>query len=110
MANVESMIVLAEVYVTEIERVEIGQKARVTAHIFKKDKDSLEGEVIWIASSVGKAQVIPLDPRAAVDRRVVEVKIKLDQPKRVEKLIGHQVDVTILAKPAKESREEAGNE
>ncbi len=40
-------------------------------------------------------RVVDLDPRAAVDNRVVEVKIKLDHSERVANLIGHQVRVHI---------------
>jgi hypothetical protein len=39
--------------------------------------------------------VIALDPRAAADNRVVDVKVELDQPERVADLIGHQVRVEI---------------
>lgn len=95
MANVDHMIVLAEVYETAIERVKLGQEATITSHIFDEKKDPLKGKVVWLAASVGRAQVVPLDPRAAVDNRVVDVKIELDQPQRVADLIGHQVLVSI---------------
>jgi HlyD family secretion protein len=95
MANVDHMIVLTEVYETDIQRVQVGQKATITSHIFKEGKNPLSGKVVWIASSVGKAQVMPLDPRAAVDNRVLDVKVELDQPERVADLIGHQVRVEI---------------
>lgn len=94
MANTERMIVMAEVYETDIQRVRIGQKATITSHIFKRG-DALSGKVVWKGSSIGKAQVIDLDPRAAVDNRVVDVKIQLDQSSRVVDLIGHQVRVEI---------------
>jgi HlyD family secretion protein len=95
MANVNHMLVLTEVYETDIERVKVGQKATVTSHIFTAGKNVLHGKVVWIASSVGKARVIALDPRAAVDNRVVDVKVELDDPKPVADLIGHQVRVEI---------------
>jgi HlyD family secretion protein len=103
MANTERMIVLTEVYETDIQRVKIGQKATITSHIFKRD-DALTGKVVWKASSIGKSQVIPLDPRAAVDNRVVEVKVELDQSERVADLIGHQVRVEIDSPPTNGSR------
>ncbi|MHB1422748.1 MAG: efflux RND transporter periplasmic adaptor subunit [Gemmataceae bacterium] len=104
MANVEYMIVLAEVYETDIERVKIGQPATITSRIFGKDKDELTGKVIAIASTVGKAQTVPLDPRAAVDNRVVEVKIKVDQPSRVADFIDHQVIVQIDTNSKEEAK------
>jgi HlyD family secretion protein len=105
MANVERMIVLAEVYETDIQRVKLGQTATITSHIFQeKRNNALNGKVIWIAGSVGKAQVVPLDPRAAVDNRVVDVKIELEQPERVADLIGHQVHVIIRTGPVDSTR------
>jgi HlyD family secretion protein len=101
MANVERMIVRAEVYETDIKWVKLDQEAAVTSHIFTEKKDPLKGKVIWIASSVGKSRLVPLDPRAAVDRRVVDVKVELSDPGRVADLIGHQVHVSIEIKPAK---------
>jgi HlyD family secretion protein len=95
LANTSQMIVLAEVYETDIQRVRIGQEATVTSHVFKRDHP-LKGKVIWKGSSIGKARVTDLDPRASVDNRVVEVKIKLDESERVADLIGHQVRVEIL--------------
>lgn len=95
MANVDHMLVLTEVYETDIQRVQVGQRATITSHIFKEGKNPLSGKVVWIASSVGKARVVPLDPRAAVDNRVVDVKVELEQPERVADLIGHQVRVEI---------------
>jgi HlyD family secretion protein len=99
MANTDEMIVLTEVYETDIEKVHIGQKATITSHIFK-ESDPLTGKVVWKGSSIGKARVVDLDPRAAVDNRVVEVKVKLDQSERVADLIGHQVRVRIALSDA----------
>ncbi len=95
MANVDRMIVLTEVYVTDIPYVKIGQRATISSRLFEEDETALSGKVVWIAGSVGKARVTPLDPRAAVDNRVVDVKVELDQPRRVADLIGHQVQVEI---------------
>ncbi len=101
MANVARMIVRAEVYETDIARVKLGQEATITSHIFEENKNALKGKVVWIAGSVGRAQVVPLDPRAAVDNRVVDVKIELEQPQRVADLIGNQVRVIINTGPSR---------
>jgi len=103
LANTREMIVLTEVYETDIERVEIGQKATITSHIFKRE-DPLTGRVVWKGSSIGKTRVIDLDPRAAVDNRIVDVKVELDQPQRVADLIGHQVRVEIATGSSDGSR------
>lgn len=94
MANTDKMIVVAEVYETDINRVRVGQEASITSHIFE-GKNSLTGKVVWKGMNVGKGREIDLDPRAAVDRRVVDVKIELDQSKPAATLIGHQVHVKI---------------
>ncbi len=105
MANVDQMIALTEVYESDIERVKLGQSATVASeigHLFQGE-NVLHGEVIEIASIIGKAKVVPLDPLTAADKRVVEVKVALkpgrEQAKRLADLIGHQVLVEIDAKP-----------
>jgi HlyD family secretion protein len=94
MANTAKLIVLAEVYETDIARVKLGDEATMTSRIFSGDQ-ALKGKVKWIGRTVGKSREVALDPRAIVDRRVVEVKIELPENKRAAELIGHQVHVTI---------------
>ena len=101
MANTDNMIVVAEVYETDIQRVRVGQKATITSHIFKGD-NALAGKVVWKGMSVGRGREVDLDPRAAVDRRVVDVKIQLEQSKRAATLIGHQVHVRIATEAGKD--------
>jgi len=110
MANVDSMVVSAEVYEADIEHVKPGAEATVTSdigRIFYKN-NALKGKVAAIAGVVGRAQVTPLDPLAATDKRVIEVKIALEltseQAQLAVNLIGHQVRVEIFTKPAEESR------
>ena len=103
LANTDKMIVQVEVYETDIPRVQVGQKATVTSHIFT-DKDPLYGRVVWKGMSVGRARVVDLDPRAEVDKRVVEVKVELERPDRVADLIGHQVHVAIETGPSDDRR------
>jgi HlyD family secretion protein len=98
MANVDNMIVLAEVDEKDVQRVRIDQPARIVSQAFDKTCSQVSGRVVWIANNVGKAEMVPLDPRAAVSDRVVQVKIALNQPKCVAKLIGLQVQVEIETK------------
>lgn len=105
MANVDKMIVLAEVDEKDIKRVEIGQAATITSSSGAIDGNEcarVRGKVIWKATYVGKAEMIPLDPRAAVSDRVIHVKIAVDEPKCVAKLIGLQVQVKIHTSEAPE--------
>ena len=70
------MMVVAEVYESEINEVRIGQKA-----IIKSDNNSfvgnLEGTVNKIGLQIGKKDVLDTDPAADIDVRVVEVEILL---------------------------------
>jgi HlyD family secretion protein len=105
MANVNKMIVLAEVDEKDIQSVAPGQSAIITSpsNVFDKDCSRLTGRVVWKANNVGKAEVIPLDPRATVSDRVVSVKVEVDRPECVAKLIGLQVRVEITTKKATEA-------
>lgn len=96
MANVDKMIVIAEVSTSFIPRVHEGDPAIITGAVFREQGyKELEGEVYSIGEIVGKPQVINPDPLAPVDRRIVEVKIRLKQSKPADKYIGHEVDVSI---------------
>jgi HlyD family secretion protein len=98
MANTARMVVIAEVYETDIQRVRKGQPATITSHVFPEGSgEELHGKVVSKAASVARSQVVDIDPRAAVDNRIVEVTIELEQPQRVAQMIGHQVRVRIDA-------------
>ncbi len=76
LGKTDKMMVVAEVYESEINQVKIGQKA-----IIKSDNNSftgtLEGTVSKIGLQIGKKDVLDTDPAADVDVRVVEVEILL---------------------------------
>jgi HlyD family secretion protein len=89
------MYVLAEVYQTDIERVRLGQKATISSTAFSS---KLQGTVSEVGLLVGRQNILSLNPGADTDRRVVEVKIRIDDPKQsqqVESLTNLQVDVAI---------------
>ena len=97
MANTEQMLVLAEVYESDISRVKVGQKVNIVSEN-NSFPDSINGEVIEISSKIGKKDVLETDPAASVDARVVEVKIAVDAKDNslVQNLIYSQVIVEIL--------------
>ena len=72
------MVVVAEVYESDISKVRLGQQAIITS-----ESGAFEGEVRGVVSQIalyiGKQDVLDTDPAADVDSRVVEVEIKLDQ-------------------------------
>ncbi|MEA5511549.1 ABC exporter membrane fusion protein [Crocosphaera sp. UHCC 0190] len=86
LGKTEQMMVIAEVYESEINQVKIGQKA-----LIKSDNNSfagqLEGTVNNIGLQIGKKDVLDTDPAADVDVRVVEVKILLT-PEASQKVSG----------------------
>ncbi|MGK7957332.1 MAG: HlyD family efflux transporter periplasmic adaptor subunit [Crocosphaera sp.] len=76
LGQTDQMMVIAEVYESEINEVRIGQKA-----VIRSDNNSftgtLEGTVNKIGLQIGKKDVLDTDPAADVDVRVVEVEILL---------------------------------
>jgi ABC exporter DevB family membrane fusion protein len=96
MANTGKMIVVAEIVDTDVQHVRVGQKAKISRLRMKfEGEEELTGRVTSIGLSVGRPHTFDVDPRAAMDNRIVEVKIELDQSKPVADLIGLQVKVTI---------------
>ena len=76
-AQTDKMMVVAEVYESDIAKVKIGQTATI-----RSETGSFEGEITGkvskIGLKIGKQDVFSTDPAADVDSRVVEVKIYLD--------------------------------
>ena len=76
-AQTSKMMVVAEVYESDIGKVKVGQTATI-----KSETGSFEGEITGevkqIGLKIGKQDVLSTDPAADVDSRVVEVKIYLD--------------------------------
>jgi len=102
LGNTSQMEVVAEVYETDIAKIRKGDKARITGRALPKDKEGketqLEGKVVMIGIMVGRNKVYDVDPRAEVDRRTVEVRIRVDDSAAAAKLINHQVNVEIDTK------------
>jgi HlyD family secretion protein len=94
LAQTEVMVVIAEIYQTDIDRVKIGQKATITSQSFK---GKLKGVVDLIGLQVNRQNVFSNRPGENLDRRVIEVKIKLDlnDSKRVSHLTNLQVQAAI---------------
>lgn len=69
------MYVLAQVYETDIEQVEVGQRTTITGTAFS---GKLQGEVAQIGLQVNPQDVFEVNPLADTDNRVIEVKIRLN--------------------------------
>jgi HlyD family secretion protein len=93
-AQTEDMRVIAEVYQTDINKVKIGQKAKITSQVFTEE---LSGTVDAIGLQVNRQNVFSDRPGENLDRRVIEVKIKLDpnDSKQVSGLTNLQVQTAI---------------
>ena len=89
------MYVIAEVYQTDIENVRIGQKAIISSTAFNRQ---LQGTVEDIGLLVDKQSILSINPGADTDRRIIKVKIRIDNPEdsqKVARLTNLQVDVAI---------------
>lgn len=89
----QTMYAIAEVYETDIARVAVGQRARVTSPVFGKE---LGGVVERVRPKIEKHDALGTDPAARKDARVVEVEVRLDESTPVAGLTHVQVEVTLL--------------
>lgn len=76
-AQTSNMMVVAEVYESDIGKVRLGQTATITSETGAFDQE-ITGQVSQIGLKIGKQDVLSTDPAADVDSRVVEVEIHLD--------------------------------
>jgi HlyD family secretion protein len=90
----DQMNVIAEVYELDVGKLQLGQTARVTNSLFP---ETLYGTVTQIGIQVNPQDVLSTEPTANVDRRIVEVEIRLNQKdsQRVSNLTNLQVNVFI---------------
>ncbi|MEY3867588.1 MAG: hypothetical protein RLZZ338_1479 [Cyanobacteriota bacterium] len=94
LGQTRAMYVVAEVYESDIKKVQVGQKAKITSTSFS---EQLEGRVESIGLQVLKQNVINTDPSANIDGRIVEVRIRLNEnsSQKVSGLTNLQVKVVI---------------
>jgi HlyD family secretion protein len=93
LADTHIMMVAAEVFVTDIERVSVGTTAQVKVEGFN---GTLSGKVTEIITQVNPNSALNPDPYSFVDRRVVIARIQLDEGEKVASLINTLVTVVIL--------------
>ena len=74
--QIDRMYAVAEVYESDISKVELGQTVTVTSSAID---EKLQGTVEKIGLEIERQEVINTDPTANIDARVVEVKVKLDE-------------------------------
>jgi HlyD family secretion protein len=93
MADLRQMIALAEVYETDVGRVRVGQRATVRSRALAPEE--LSGTVMEVGRLIDRNYIFDLDPRADADRRVVAVKIRLDQSQPAAHFVNLQVTVSV---------------
>ena len=94
LGRVDNMYAVAEVYETDIRRVQIGQTATIKSTALRHD---LTGKVELIRHKVRKQDVVGTDPAADKDARIIEVEILLDDPGPAKSLTNLQVQIVIDA-------------
>lgn len=99
LGNTKQMMVVAEIYETDVHRVKVGQKATINSQGLSQQ---LQGIVVEVGLRIGKKDLLGTDPAAASDARVVEVKINLNPESsfKAKALTNLQVDVVIHDPPS----------
>jgi HlyD family secretion protein len=94
LGTTESMEVVAEIYQTDINKIRNGQSAIVTSEAFIGE---IHGTVYQVGLQVSKQKVFSNQPGENLDRRVVEIRIRLNSSssQRVRGLTNLQVQVAI---------------
>lgn len=88
------MYVVAEVYETDIKKVQIGQPAVITSQAFNGE---LQGKVSQIGLQVDRQDIFDVNPQADTDNKVIDVRIRLkpEDSQRVANLTNLQVQTLI---------------
>jgi HlyD family secretion protein len=92
LGDLSRMFVDAEVYVSDIPRVHQGASATITGEGFS---GTLSGKVVEILRQASGNQLFPNDALTAADKRVLVVRIRLEDAGPVQHLSNSQVSVRI---------------
>ena len=86
------MIVVAEVYATDVAKVRLGAPAQITAEFLP---EPIAGKVAKIGRVILPNATLDRDPSAFADRRVVEVEIEVEGGEKLAGLVRGEVRVRI---------------
>ena len=94
LGQTREMIAVAEIYQSDVDKVRIGQPAKISGDSFEGE---LQGKVEHIGLQVQRQNIINTEPSANIDARIVEVKVRLDaiSSRKVAGLTNLQVKVAI---------------
>jgi HlyD family secretion protein len=96
MGNTADMHVIAEVHESDIGAVRVGQRATITSEALA---EPVQGTVEEIGGLIYKNDVLDVDPRADKDKRVVEVRIKVDNSEPIAHFTHLEVSTRIDLQP-----------
>ncbi len=94
LAQTDQMVAVAEVYQSDISKIKLGQNAVVSGQAFDGE---VKGKVYQVGLEVKQQNVFANQPGENLDRRIVEVKIRInpEDTKRVAGLTNLQVQTAI---------------
>jgi HlyD family secretion protein len=92
LARTSRMYVIAEVAESDIQRVKLGQRVKISGDSLGQP---IEGKVERMGLRVSRTSLAVHDPVSLSDARVIEVRILLDDASSVKNLIDAQVEVII---------------
>ena len=89
-ADLDNLVCLTEVDATDLQRLSIGQKARVSSRAFRGPfpDTTVDAVIERFGSLVARAALQPLDPRKPVDRHVVQVVVAVDAQEILKRIFG----------------------
>lgn len=92
MGKTDSMLVRAEVYESDIAKIQLGRPAKIYARAFAAP---LPGTVERVATLVQRQSIVDSDPAANTDARVVEVLVRIanESTDQAARFVGMQVTV-----------------
>jgi HlyD family secretion protein len=99
MADTSRMVVVAEVYQTDMRDIRIGQKATISADGFK---GSVQANIYQINSQVQRQSVFSGEPGENQDQRVFEVKLRIESTPAIADRIRHasNLQVNVIFDPS----------
>ena len=92
LGDLGNMFVLAEVYLNDVPRVREGARATITGEGFL---GTVTGKVEEVLRQASGNRLYPVDAQTAADKRVLGVRIRLDNSQKVQHLTNSQVSVRI---------------
>lgn len=92
LGDTSEMIVVAEIYETDVLKVRPGQTATISSAALPA---KMKGTVASVSSLVFRNALETLDPNQNAQSRVVEVTVKMNEAQPLDRLVLLQVDVTI---------------